>query len=143
MSTAKAGDAVRIHYTGRLNDGTVFDSSDGREPLGFTLGSGEVIPGFDQGVAGMDVGETKTIEIPAEEAYGAYRDDLALQVPRDQFPEDIAPEVGQQLQLGMADGGTLSVVVTEINDETVTLDANHPLAGKDLTFDLELVRVNG
>ncbi|NNF58689.1 MAG: peptidylprolyl isomerase [Rhodothermaceae bacterium] len=143
MSTAKTGDSVRIHYTGRLNDGTVFDSSDGREPLGFTLGSGEVIPGFDQGVAGMDVGETKTIEIPADEAYGAYRDDLALQVGRDQFPDDIAPEVGQQLQLGMADGGTLSVVVTEINDETVTLDANHPLAGQDLTFDLELVSVNG
>lgn len=143
MSTAQSGDAVRIHYTGRLNDGTVFDSSEGREPLGFTLGSGEVIPGFDQGVAGMDVGETKTIEIPAEEAYGAYRDDLALQVGRDQFPADIDPEVGQQLQLGMADGGALSVVVTEINDETVTLDANHPLAGKDLIFDLELVSVNG
>ena len=142
MATAQSGDSVRIHYTGRLTDGTVFDSSEGGEPLAFTLGSGQVIPGFDLGVTGMDVGETKTIEIPAAEAYGPYRDDLALQVERDQFPPDIEPEEGQELQLGMADGGTISVIVKEIGEHVVTLDANHPLAGEDLIFDLELVSIH-
>lgn len=141
MPSAQSGDTVRIHYTGRLADGTVFDSSEGGEPLSFTLGSGQVIPGFDQGVTGMDEGESKTIEIPAAEAYGPYRDDLALSVGRDQFPPNITPEVGQPLSLGLDDGGTLDVVVTEVGEQSVTLDANHPLAGKDLIFDLDLVEI--
>ncbi len=141
MPAAQSGDTVRIHYTGRLGDGTVFDSSDGREPLSFTVGSGEVIAGFDRGVAGMEVGETKTIEIPAAEAYGEHREEMTLTVGRDQFPEGMEPEVGQSLQLGLSDGQTVQVVVAAVEGDAVTLDANHPLAGKDLIFDLELVGI--
>lgn len=141
MPAAMSGDTVRIHYTGRLADGTVFDSSDGREPLAFTLGAGQVIAGFDQGVTGMEVGDTKTIEIPAADAYGDRNDDMALTVGRDQFPPGLDPEVGQPLQLGMDDGQTMQVTVTEVTEDSVTLDANHPLAGKDLIFDLELVGI--
>lgn len=141
MSTAKSGDAVRIHYKGRLHDGTVFDSSEGREPLAFTLGSGQVIPGFDSGVEGMEVGELKTIEIPCAAAYGPADPNAIVQVAIDDFPESVAPEVGLPLQLGMEDGGSLQVVISDVSDENVTLDANHPLAGKDLIFDLELVEL--
>ncbi len=141
MSTAKSGDAVRIHYKGRLHDGTVFDSSEGREPLAFTLGSGQVIPGFDSGVEGMEVGELKTIEIPCAAAYGPADPNAIVQVAIDDFPEGVAPEVGLPLQLGMEDGGSLQVVISDVSDENVTLDANHPLAGKDLIFDLELVEL--
>ena len=141
MATAQPGDTVRLHYTGRLRDGSVFDSSAGGEPLSFTLGAGDVIPGFDRGVTGMAEGDERTIEIPAEEAYGEYRDDLAVQVDRRQLPPGLEPEVGQRLQVGMEDGGVLEVVVTEVGDEAVTLDANHPLAGEDLVFDIALVEV--
>lgn len=141
MSTAKSGDTVSIHYTGRLNDGSVFDSSEGREPLSFTLGSGQVIPGFDNGVTGMTTGEKKTIEIPAKEAYGESDPNAVVQVALSDFPEGVTPEVGLPLQLGMEDGGVMQVVVSEVTDETATLDANHPLAGKDLIFDLELVEI--
>ena len=141
MATAHAGHTVHVHYTGRLADGTVFDSSEGGEPLVFTLGEGEVIAGFDDGVTGMAVGDTKTIEVPAAEGYGARREDLVLPVPRAQFPPEIAPEVGQQLELGMDDGGSLPVTITQVKDDVIVLDANHPLAGKTLLFDLELVGI--
>jgi peptidylprolyl isomerase len=141
MPKARPGDTVRVHYTGHLRDGSVFDSSEGQDPLAFVLGEGEVIPGFDRGVEGMEEGERRTIEIPAAEGYGPYRDELTVAVGRDQFPPDVTPEVGQQLQLGMDDGGVLDVTVTEVGDDAVTLDANHPLAGEDLRFEVALVEV--
>jgi peptidylprolyl isomerase len=141
MATAQSGDTVRLHYTGRLRDGSVFDTSAGGEPLTFTLGEGDVIPGFDRGVTGMEEGEDRTIEIAAADAYGERRDDLAVEVDRQQLPPGLAPEVGQRLQVGMADGGALDVVVIEVGDDTITLDANHPLAGEDLVFDVSLVEV--
>lgn len=137
---AQSGDTVHIHYTGTLADGTEFDSSRDREPLGFTIGSGQVIPGFDAAVTGMTPGETKTVTIPADQAYGALREELVARVPRGQVPPQIVPRVGQRLQLGSGDRAML-VVVREVDDEMVVLDGNHPLAGQDLTFALELVDV--
>lgn len=142
MTQAKKGDRVKVHYTGKLDDGTVFDSSRDREPIEFTLGAGEVIPGFEAAVEGMEVGETKTTTIPAEEAYGPHRDDMILMVERSKFPPHIEPEVGQQLQLRQEDGQTLIVTVAAVTEDTVALDANHPLAGEDLTFDIELVEIS-
>ncbi len=141
MATAKAGDTVHIHYTGRLTDGTVFDSSEGSDPLQFTLGSGQVIPGFDAGVTGMAPGEQKTIEIPAAKAYGEARPEMVFQVPREQFPDGYVPQVGEALEVGLQTGGAIPVTVKAVDDEGVTLDANHPLAGQDLIFDLELVEI--
>ncbi|MFZ5776226.1 MAG: FKBP-type peptidyl-prolyl cis-trans isomerase [Thermodesulfobacteriota bacterium] len=141
MSAAKTGDSVSIHYTGTLTDGTVFDSSAGREPLQFTIGSGMVIPGFDAAVNGMQVGETKKVTIPCAEAYGERNEELIIQVPRDQVPPEINPEIGQKLQMGGPNGQLVVVSVTEVTDQAVTLDANPPLAGKDLVFDLELVAI--
>lgn len=138
---AQPGNTVRVHYTGTLADGSQFDSSEGREPLEFTLGSGQVIPGFDEGVTGMEVGESRTITIPAEQAYGPRRPEMLLTVPREQFPEGIEPELGQQLQLGTASGDTLVATVTDVGDEAVVLDANHQLAGEDLTFELTLEEI--
>ncbi|MBN05668.1 peptidylprolyl isomerase [Ponticaulis sp.] len=141
MSAAKAGDKVRIHYTGTLNDGSTFDSSAGRDPLEFTVGSGQVIPGFDTAVTGMAVGEKKTVTIPADQAYG-QPDPRAVQViPRDNIPADIPLEVGLQLQASGPDGQVMVVTVKEITETEVTLDANHRLAGEDLTFALELVEI--
>lgn len=141
MPAAKSGDTVHLHYTGRLSDGSVFDSSEGREPLAFTLGSGQVIPGFDAGVSGMAEGETKTVEIPSDDAYGPREDGLVLRVPRTSLPPGETIEEGQRLQIGLDDGTVLDVEVVAMDDEAITLDANHPLAGKALTFDLELVRI--
>ena len=141
MVQAQSGDTVRIHYTGTLSDGSEFDSSQGREPLQFTVGSGEVIPGFDQAVQGMEPGTSKEVTIPAAEAYGEHRPDMVIEVGREQFPQDLDPEVGEQLQLRQPDGQALVVTVSELDDETVTLDANHPLAGEDLTFAIELVEI--
>lgn len=141
MTQAKQGDTVRIHYTGRLRNGTVFDSSEGREPLEFVLGSGMVIPGFDKGVTGMAVGEQRAIEIPFLEAYGPRHPELALTVPRSDLPPDLQPEVGMQLQLMQPDGQAVVVTIVDVSPETLTLDANHPLAGEDLLFDLQLVSV--
>lgn len=141
MSQAKQGDEVKVNYTGRLEDGTVFDSSEGREPLAFTLGNGQVIPGFDAAVDGMAIGDSKTITIPCADAYGPYREDMVLNVPREQLPEGLEPEVGQQLQMGQSEESMLVVSVTEVADDSITLDANHPLAGKDLTFDVQLVEI--
>ena len=141
MTTAKSGDKVRIHYTGTLSDGSVFDSSEGRDPLEFTLGSGQVIPGFDTGVTGMEVGEKKTIEIPCDQAYGPSNPGAIQDVPRDQIPAEIPLEVGLQLQMQSPQGQVIPVTVINVTDEAVTLDANHALAGKDLTFALELVSI--
>jgi len=140
-NNADNGNTVKVHYTGRLEDGTVFDSSEGREPLEVTLGSGSVIPGFEKGLLGMKVDEKKTITIPAEEAYGLHREELTMQVPKTDFPDEITPEVGLQLDMEREDGQNIPVTIVNIENESVTLDANHPLAGKALIFDLTLVEV--
>jgi len=142
MSQAKKGDSVKIHYTGTLADGTVFDSSAGRDPLGFTLGSGQVIAGFDEAVLGMAVGDKKTVTIPSHKAYGEKNEELVIEVPRSQVPPDLNPEVDQKLQMGGPNGELVVVTVVAVNDEVVVLDANPPLAGKDLTFALELVAIS-
>ncbi len=143
MQQVKSGDTVKVHYHGKLNDGTTFDSSAGREPLEFEVGSGMVIKGFDDGVTGMAVGEKKTINIPADEAYGEHSEEMVVQFPRNQFPPDLNPEIGMQLTMTTAQGHPVPVVIVEVQPEIVMLDANHPLAGKDLTFDLELVEIVG
>jgi peptidylprolyl isomerase len=140
MTGAKAGDTVRVHYTGSLNDGSIFDSSAKREPLEFTLGEGTVIPGFEQAVTGMSPGDERRVQIPAAEAYGERRAELVVQVARTQFPDEMEPEVGQQLQMTHP-GGVAVVTVLDADDESVTLDANHPLAGQDLHFELKLVEI--
>lgn len=140
MAQAKSGDTVRVHYTGRLDDGSVFDSSEGREPLEFVLGAQQVIPGFEEAVDGLSPGEGRTVDIPADRAYGPRREEMVLTVGLDQFPDEIRPEVGQQLQMSQ-DGQVAIVTVTGVSDREVTLDANHPLAGKDLTFDVKLVEI--
>lgn len=142
MAQAKEGDRVSVHYTGRLQDGTVFDTSEGRDPLQFTVGAGQVIEGFSTTVLGMEVGESKEQHIPVDQAYGPRREELLMEVSRSQFPDEMAPEVGQQLQVGLQGGQTVPVVVHEVGEETVTLDANHPLAGKPLVFDVELVSID-
>lgn len=141
MVQAKPGDTVKIHYTGRLEDGTVFDSSVEREPLEFTLNGGQVIPGFDEAVLGMSPGESKTQKIPMDQAYGPHREEMVLEISRQQIPPDLEPEVGQQLQVQQENGQAIPVFVTEVTDSIVTLDANHPLAGEDLTFDIKLVEI--
>lgn len=141
MVQAQPGDTVKIHYTGKLEDGTVFDSSFGGEPFEFTLNSGQVIPGFDQAIVGMAPGETKTETIPMDRAYGPHRDEMVLEVGRDNLPPNFQPQIGEQLQVQQPDGAAIPVVVTEVTDATVTLDANHPLAGEDLTFDIQLVEI--
>lgn len=141
MSAAAEGSKVSIHYTGRLEDGTVFDSSRDRDPLEFEVGSGQVIPGFDDAVAGMEAGDEKTVTIPAVDAYGPRRQELVLDVPGEQLPDELETEVGQQLQMQTPDGQTFQVTVVDVNDEGVQVDANHPLAGKDLTFDILVVGV--
>ena len=141
MTAAKNGDSVRIHYTGTLEDGTTFDSSEGRDPLEFTLGSGQVIVGFDEAVTGMKTGETKNVTITADKAYGQRNEEMVITAPRDQVPKDINPEVGQQLQMAGPDNQPIVVLITEVTDEHILLDANPPLAGKDLIFDIELVAI--
>jgi peptidylprolyl isomerase len=141
MAQAKQGDTVKVHYTGRLDDGKVFDSSASREPLQFTIGTGQVISGFEEGVVGMAPGDSKTVNIPADQAYGSHREDMTVQVPRKQLPEDMTPEVGDQLQMRSQTGQPVLVTITNIDEEAIELDANHPLAGEDLTFDIELVEI--
>lgn len=140
MTQAAAGNTVRVHYTGRLSDGTVFDSSQGRDPLEFTLGSGQVIPGFDDAVTGMAVGDSATVTIEPENAYGERREEMVQNVPRNDIPAEIELAVGMQLQAS-GPQGQMIVTVMELSDDVVRLDANHPLAGKALTFDLELVEI--
>jgi len=141
MSQAKSGDTVKIHYTGTLEDGTEFDSSAGRDPLEFALGGGQVIAGFDSAVDGMSVGDSKTVTIPPGEAYGERHDQLVQEVPKTALPEDMEPEVGMQLQSQSPDGQMINLVIAEVGTENITVDANHPLAGKALTFAIDLVEI--
>jgi len=141
MSQSKSGDTVKVHYTGTLDDGTQFDSSKDREPLQFTIGSGQVIPGFEDGVVGLTVGESKKINIPSEQAYGPYREDLIKTLERTSFPADLELKEGIMLQIPQENGQPAVVQVKELSDDNVTLDANHPLAGKDLNFEIELVEI--
>lgn len=141
MSEAAKGNTVKVHYTGKLEDDTVFDSSKDREPLEFELGAGQMIPGFDKAVLGMKPGESKSIHIPSDEAYGPRRDDMMVTIKKEEFPENVNPKVGQQLQVKRENGHVFNVVVADVEGSNVTLDANHPLAGKDLYFDIELVEI--
>ncbi len=141
MTTAEKGNTVKIHYTGTLTDGSVFDSSSGHDPLEFEIGSGQVIVGFEEAVIGMSVGESKDVTIPAEKAYGPYQDELVIKAPRDRIPPDLDPQVGQKLQMGGTGGELILVNIIEVTDEHVTLDANPPLAGKDLNFQIELMEI--
>lgn len=141
MTQAKKGDKVQVHYKGTLADGTVFDSSEDKPPLDVTLGSGMVIPGFDEALTGMAVGEKKTVNIPVDKAYGPHNAEMVMQMPASQIPSDLNPEIGQKLQVGGTGGEVMMVEVVDLNDEFIVLDANPPLAGKDLTFELELVTI--
>lgn len=143
MRQVKTGDTVSVHYHGKLTDGTTFDSSSGREPLEFEVGSGSVIKGFDDGVLGMIVGQKKTLEIPFGDAYGPKDDNMVVEFPRANFPADIVPELGMQLSMTAGSGQVIPVTIVEVGDETITLDANSPLAGQDLVFDVELVNIKG
>lgn len=142
MSQAKTGDNVRIHYTGKLEDGTEFDSSSGRDPLEFKLGEGQIIPGLEKAVVGMDKGEDKTVTVEPEEAYGERQEQLVQEVPKNALPDDIEPAVGMQLQSQTPDGQTMPLVVTEVSEEAITVDANHPLAGRTLNFEIKLVEID-
>ena len=143
MPQAKSGDTVRVHYTGTLNNGQVFDSSKDRAPLEFTLGTGMVIAGFDAAVTGLEPGETVTKTIPMDEAYGAYNPEMVGDIEKANIPADFELEVGQRLEMQVPGKASMSVTITDINGEIVTLDGNHPLAGQDLTFELELVEIVG
>lgn len=141
MSHAKAGDTVRVHYTGKLDDGSQFDSSAGREPLEFAIGSGNMITGFNNAVEGMEVGESKRVRIPAEEAYGPRHDLLIQEVPNSSLPNDIQPSVGMSLEARWQDGRVIKLVIVAVGEESVTVDGNHPLAGQALNFDIELIEI--
>ena len=141
MSQAKQGDTVKIHYKGTLADGTEFDSSEGREPLEFELGSGQVIPGFDNAVDGMTVGDSKNVRIESADAYGERHEQLIQEVPRTALPPEMEPEVGMALQSQAPDGQVMNLVVTGVTEASITVDANHPLAGQALTFEIELVAI--
>ena len=140
--TAKENDKVKVHYKGTLSNGEVFDSSEGRDPLEFTLGAGQIIPGFENGIIGMQVEESKTINIPAAEAYGEPKEELKQEVQKAQLPPEIQPEVGLQLMSKAPDGREIPLVVTEVKEDSIVIDSNHPLAGKDLTFEVTLVSIN-
>jgi peptidylprolyl isomerase len=141
MTEVKSGDTVRVHYTGTLTDGQTFDSSEGRDPLEFTVGSGQIIPGLETAVEGMTVGDKKTVEVPVDQAYGQPDPNAQQSVPRTDIPEDIPLDLGTQLQVQTPQGQVMPVTVVEVTEEQVVLDANHPLAGKDLTFAIELVDI--
>jgi peptidylprolyl isomerase len=140
MAQAKNGDKVNVSYTGKLKDGTEFDSCVGKDPLQFQIGENKLIPGFEQAVIGMSTGDSKTIQLSADEAYGQHREELVLVVDQDQLPPDLEPKVGEELELSQGED-TYRVRVTEVTAEKVTLDANHPLAGEDLIFDIELLEI--
>lgn len=141
MTQVKDNDTVKVHYTGKLSDGQVFDSSEGQEPLEFTLGKGQIIPGFEKGLIDMKLNEKKTITIAKEEAYGAINNDLRQEVKRSELPQDITPEVGMGLVSKSPDGQEMNLLVVEVKEESIVVDGNHPLAGKDLIFDLEVVEI--
>jgi len=142
MAKAEHGNTVKIHYTGKLGDGEIFDSSVDKEPLEFTIGKGQVISGFEEGVIGMSVKESKVVNIPADKAYGPHRKEMIAVIDKTQFPPEIEAKMGSMLDVRQEDGSTVSVTITNVSDSDVTLDANHPLAGKDLTFDLQLVEIS-
>ena len=142
MATAQQGNTVRVHYTGTLDDGTVFDSSYQRdEPIEFAIGQGDMIPGFEKAVVGMEVGDKKTANLPAAEAYGEQDPEMLINIPQQDIPDEINPEVGQQLAVQDNTGQQVPVTVVEVNEEGIVLDGNHPLAGKDLTFEIEMVEI--
>lgn len=142
MSQAEKGNKVKVHYTGTLTDETIFDSSREREPIEFTVGAGQMIAGFDAAVVGMKVGDSKKVNIPAKEAYGAKNEEAMIKVPKSQLPEGMDPQVGMQLEATQQDGRSQVLIVAEVLEEEVVLDANHPLAGKDLVFDIEMMEIN-
>lgn len=141
MANAKTGDKVKVHYTGKLEDGNIFDSSEGREPLEFTVGQNQVLPKFEESVDGLAVGESVSVHIPAAEAYGVRQDNLVVKVPKGNLPENLAPEIGMKLQTQTPEGGVMVVKIAEIGEEDITIDANHELADKDLHFDIKLVEI--
>ncbi len=141
MQQVKNGDTVRVHYHGKLDDGSTFDSSQGRDPLEFVVGSGQVIKGFDQALVDMKVGDKKNVHIPVDQAYGHHNSEMVMEYPRKDFPEDMEPQLGMELSLSDAQGQVFPVVISEIREDSVILDANHPLAGKDLHFEIELVSI--
>jgi peptidylprolyl isomerase len=141
MTQAQQGNIVRVHYTGRLDDGSVFDSSEGGEPLEFTIGQGQMIPGFEQGVVGMELGESRTVTIAADQAYGVYQPQGVIEVDRSEIPPTIQLEVGLQLQATGPDGRPAQLTVIELSEDKVKMDGNHPLAGKDLTFEIEVIGI--
>lgn len=141
MTQVKTGDTVRIHYTGTLSDGTTFDSSAGRDPLEFQVGSGQIIPGLDNALPGMEVGEKKVVDVTSDQAYGAHNPEARQAIPRENVPAEIPTEVGTQLQMKTPEGRVVPVTVVDASDTEIVLDANHPLAGKDLTFAIELVEI--
>lgn len=141
MTQAKEGDVVKVHYTGKLDNGEVFDTSENREPLLFTIGKNEVIPGFEDGVKGLKVGQSKTVKIASDQAYGHRREEMLYKVGKDKFPPDVELKIGDSFKIGQEQGNPTIVSITEISENEVILDANHPLAGKDLTFDIQLIEI--
>lgn len=141
MTNAKTGDRVKVHYTGKLNDGNIFDSSVERDPLEFTIGENQVLPKFEDSVEGMEVGDKTKIQIPAEEAYGVRQENLVVQIPKQNLPSELTPEVGMRLQTQTKEGEVMIVKITDIGDNDITIDANHELADKDLHFEIELVEI--
>ncbi len=142
MVTAEKGNKVKVHYKGTLDDGSIFDTTEGQEPFEFTIGEGEVLPDFENAIIGLQPGDKVKIRIPSEDAYGVYREDLCFPVSKDYFPEGIEPKIGEFFSLQLKNGNTIVVKVKEISNSTVILDANHPLAGKDLNFEIEVVEVD-
>ena len=141
MAQARSGDSVKVHYTGNTNAGEVFDSSVDRDPLQFTIGENQVIPGFEEATIGMEPGDSKKITITTDRAYGPHNPDMVVAIDRSRFPENLEPQVGQQMQMRQSEDQMIVVTVTSVSDSQVTLDANHPLAGKDLTFEIQLVEI--
>lgn len=141
MKEAQVGDVVSVHYTGKLNNGEVFDSSRDRDPMEFTLGQEELLAGFEDGVVGMKPGESRSVTLEPENAFGDRREDLLLKLPKKEFPQNITPSVGLQLKLSNASGNEMTVVVTKVGEESVTLDGNHPLSGQTVVFDIELLEI--
>src|ERR1700704_6735918 len=142
MQQVKKGDTVKVHYHGKLTNGETFDSSEGKEPLEFKVGEGSVIKGFDEGVMGMKIGDKKTIHVPVDDAYGPKNEEMLIEFPKDRFPSDMNPEVGMPLTMSNGSGQNFRVTIIEVKDDSVILDANHPLAGEDLVFDIELVEIS-
>ncbi len=141
MAQAKTGDKVKVHYTGKLNDGTVFDTTSQGTPLEFTIGEGQLIPDFEQAVIGMEPGESKSFQVASEQAYGPHREEMVMTIGRKDLPEGLDPQLNQKLQVQQANSQPFIVTVIEVSAESIALDANHPLAGKDLAFDIQLAEI--